>query len=69
MPLNEQAEKRLKEIDSELEEIHNDIKEYHSRTDEHGVTWQTPGKPNEYQTLVDRELELLTERKSIIERS
>ncbi|MFC1901835.1 hypothetical protein ACFLX3_02785 [Chloroflexota bacterium] len=69
MPLSEQDEKRLKEIDSELEKIHKDIKEYHSRTDEHGVTWQTPWKTNEYQTLVDRELELLTERMSIIKRS
>ena len=69
MPLSEQDEKRLQEIDSELKEIHNDINEYLSRKDEHGVTWQTPGKPHEYQTLVDRELKLLTERKSIIERS
>ncbi len=69
MPLSEQDEKSLQEIDSELEEIHNDIDEYLGRKDKHGVIWQTPGKPHEYQTLVDREFELLQERKSIKGRS
>ena len=69
MPISEQDKKRLKEIDSELEEIHNNITEYLSRKDEHGVIYQTPGKPQEYSKLVDRESELLQERKSIIERS
>ncbi len=69
MPKNKQDEKRIKEIDEELDKIHKAINEYHSRTDEHGVTWQIPGKPHEYQELVNRELELLTERKSIVERA
>jgi len=68
MPKSEQDEKRLKEIESELEKIHNDFKEYHSRTDEHGVNWQNPEKYINYEKLVEREFELLTERKSIIER-
>ena len=69
MPKSEQDEKRLKEIDSELEEIHNNIKEYLSRRDKFGVIYQTPGRPREYDKLVDRESELLRERKSIVERS
>lgn len=68
MELSEQDKKRIEEIDRELGKIHEDIKEYHSRTDEHGVNWQNPEKPINYQALVDREIELLTERKSIIER-
>ncbi len=68
MPKSEQDEKRLKEIDSELEKIQNDIKEYLSRKNKDGIIYQTPGKPQEYSKLVERESELLQERKSIIER-
>jgi len=70
MPLSEQDEKRLKEIDSELEEIRKLFKEYHSWKDEetHKI-WFPPGRYFNYDKMVDREFELGTERKSIVERS
>ena len=62
-------QKRLKEIDEELERIQNAFKEYHSYKDEKtGIYWLPPGKAFNYQKMVDREYELLKERKSIIER-
>lgn len=66
MALNE-TQKRLKEIDEELEKIQNAFKEYHSYKDtKTGIYWLPPGKDFNYQKMVDREQELLRERKSIV---
>ncbi len=70
MPLSEQDERRLKEIDSELKKIHILFKEYHSWEDkETNKVWFPPGRYFNYDEMVEREYELLTERKAIIERS
>ena len=60
-------QKRLKEIDEELEKIGDAFKEYHSYKDKKtGIYWLPPGKTFNYQKMVDREQELLKERKSIV---
>ena len=69
MPLSEQDENRLKEIDSELENIQKLFKEYHSWYDKKtGKVWFPPGRYFNYEKMVERESELGTERKAINER-
>jgi hypothetical protein len=69
MPKNEQDEKRLNEIDKELEQIHKLFEEYHSWYDKKtGKVWFPPGRYFNYDKTVDREQELLAERKLIVER-
>ena len=69
MESREQDENRLKEIDSELEKIQKLFEEYHSWYDAktHKV-WFPPGRYFNYDKMVDREQELLKERKTIKER-
>jgi len=67
--MSEQKEQRLKKIDGELEEIHKLFKEYHSWYDSKtGKVWFPPGRYFNYDELVEREYELLKERKIIKER-
>ncbi len=62
-------EKKLKEIDIELEKIHKLFEEYHGWKDkETGKIWFPPGRYFNYDKMVEREHELLTERKAIKER-
>ena len=66
---NVQDERRLHEIDNELEKIQKLFAEYHSWCDKvTGKVWFPPGRYFDYQKMVDREQELLKERKSIIKR-
>jgi hypothetical protein len=66
---NVQDERRLHEIDNELEKIQKLFAEYHSWYDKvAGKVWFPPGRYFDYQKMVDREQELLKERKSIIKR-
>ena len=66
---NVQDERRLHEIDNELEKIQKLFAEYHSWYDKAtGKIWFPPGRYFDYQKMVDREQELLKERKSIIKR-
>ncbi len=69
MESREQDENRLKEIDSELEKIHKLFEEYHSWYDKDTQkVWFPPGRYFNYQKMVEREYELLKERKLIKER-
>ncbi len=69
MESREQDENRLKEIDSELEKIHKLFEEYHSWYDKDTQkVWFPPGRYFNYQKMVEREHELLKERKLIKER-
>jgi len=66
--MSEQDEQRLKEIDSELEKIQELFKEYHSWYD--AKTKKVvfpPGRYFNYNKMVDREQELLKERKGVKE--
>ena len=66
MASREQDENRLKEIDSELEKIHTLFDEYHSWYDKKTQkVWFPPGRYFDYDKMVEREHELLTERKAI----
>jgi hypothetical protein len=61
-------ENRLKEIDNELEKIHKLFDEYHSWYDKKTQkVWFPPGRQFDYDKMVDREYELLTERKALKE--
>ncbi|MEE8414290.1 MAG: hypothetical protein V3R96_07040 [Dehalococcoidales bacterium] len=56
-------------MDSELEKIQELFKEYHSWKDEKTQkVWFPPGRFFNYDKMVDREYELLKERKAIKER-
>ena len=69
MESREQDENRLEEIDSELEKIHKLFEEYHSWYDKDTQkVWFPPGRYFNYQKMVEREHELLKERKLIKER-
>jgi len=60
---------RLNEIDRELKKIHDLFEEYHSWYDKKTQKiWFPPGRYFNYDKMVDRENELLTERKAINER-
>jgi len=60
---------RLNEIDAELKKIHDLFAEYHSWYDEKTQKILfPPGRYFNYDKMVDREHELLTERKAINER-
>ena len=60
---------RLNEIDRELKKIHDLFEEYPSWYDEKTrKIWFPPGRYFDYDKMVDRENELLTERKAINER-
>ena len=66
--MNEQDEHRLKEIDDELEKIQELFKEYHSWYDaKTQKVWFPPGRYFDYDKMVDREQELLKERKALKE--
>ena len=67
--MSEQDEQTLKEIDSELEKIQELFKEYHSWYDaKTQKVWFPPGRYFNYDKMVEREQELLRERKVIKER-
>ena len=67
--MSEQDEQRLSEIDNELEKIHKLFEEYHSWKDEKTQKiWFPPGRYFNYDKMVEREHELLKERKVIKER-
>lgn len=67
--MSEQDEQRLKELDSELEKIQELFKEYHSWYDaKTAKVWFPPGRYFNYDNMVDREQELLKERKVIKKR-
>jgi hypothetical protein len=66
----EQCEKRIKEIDIELKKLHSLFGEYHNWTDkETQKAWFPLGRYFNYDEMVgvEREHELLTERKAINE--
>jgi len=64
--MNENDEHRLKEIDEELEKIQELFKEYHSWYDtKTSKVWFPPGRYFNYEDMVDREHELLKERKAL----
>ena len=66
---SEKDRERLIEIDKELKGIHDLFAEYHSWYDkETQKVWFPPGRYFNYDKMVDREYELLAERKAINER-
>ena len=68
MDINKDKE-RLNEIDRELKKIHDLFDEYHSWYDKKTQkVWFPPGRYFDYNKMVERETELLTERKAITER-
>ncbi len=66
--MSEHDEQRLKEIDDELEKIQELFKEYRSWYDpKTQKIWFPPGRYFNYDDMVDREQELLKERKALKE--